>query len=335
MKVLAAQTGQLMKAGKKEEAEIAKQRVAEIKEVNKAIQAEMDQAAEDMQNLLYTIPNVPYDEVPEGVGADDNKVEKMGGKIIYNAKVTKVECENQKIVSVSCENGEKYDGDYFISSMPLKDLVESMDNVPTEVLKVAEGLPYRDFVTVGILTEKLNLKNLTKIKTMNDLVPDCWIYVQDAGVKLGRIQIFNNWSPYMVAEPDKKVWIGLEYFCKENDEFWNMSEEACRKFAVDELIRMGILNSEKQVLDSHREKVKKAYPAYFDTYDQIDDVIAFTNEIDNLFCVGRNGQHRYNNMDHSMATSFEAVQNILQGVTDKTNIWSVNTEQEYHEEKQD
>lgn len=114
-----------------------------------------------------------------------------------------------------------------------------------------------------------------------------------------------------------------------------MSEEACRKFAVDELIRMGVLNSEKQVLDSHREKVKKAYPAYFDTYDQIDDVIAFTNEIDNLFCVGRNGQHRYNNMDHSMATSFEAVQNILQGVTDKTNIWSVNTEQEYHEEKQD
>ena len=210
-----------------------------------------------------------------------------------------------------------------------------MDNVPMEVLKVAEGLPYRDFVTVGILTEKLNLKNLTKIKTMNNLVPDCWIYVQDAGVKLGRIQIFNNWSPYMVAEPDKKVWIGLEYFCKENDEFWNMSEEACRKFAVDELIRMGVLNSEKQVLDSHREKVKKAYPAYFDTYDQIDDVIAFTNEIDNLFCVGRNGQHRYNNMDHSMATSFEAVQNILQGVTDKTNIWSVNTEQEYHEEKQD
>ena len=264
-----------------------------------------------------------------------SEVEKMGGKIIYNAKVTKVECENQKIVSVSCENGEKYDGDYFISSMPLKDLVESMDNVPTEVLKVAEGLPYRDFVTVGILTEKLNLKNLTKIKTMNNLVPDCWIYVQDAGVKLGRIQIFNNWSPYMVAEPDKKVWIGLEYFCKENDEFWNMSEEACRKFAVDELIRMGVLNSEKQVLDSHREKVKKAYPAYFDTYDQIDDVIAFTNEIDNLFCVGRNGQHRYNNMDHSMATSFEAVQNILQGVTDKTNIWSVNTEQEYHEEKQD
>ena len=264
-----------------------------------------------------------------------DEIEKMGGRIICNAKVAGVECENKKVVSVSCENGERYEGDYFISSMPLKDLVESMNQVPEKVLKVAEGLPYRDFVTVGILAEKLNLKNLTKIKTMNNLVPDCWIYVQDAGVKLGRIQIFNNWSPYMVAEPDKKVWIGLEYFCKENDDFWNMSEEECKTFAVNELIRMGVLNSEKEVLDSHREKVKKAYPAYFDTYDQIDEVIAYVNEIDNLFCVGRNGQHRYNNMDHSMATSFETVQNILNGVTDKANIWSVNTEQEYHEEKQD
>lgn len=259
-------------------------------------------------------------------------IEKMGGRIVFGASVNDVHCENGRVVRVSCSNGDCYEGDYFISSMPLKDLVESMNDVPEKVRKVAEGLPYRDFVTVGILTNKLKLKNLTKIKTLNNLVPDCWIYVQDAGVKLGRIQIFNNWSPYMVAQPDEKVWIGLEYFCRENDEFWNMSEEECRNFAVDELISMGVLDNREAVLDSHRERVKKAYPAYFDTYAQIDEVIDYVNRLENLYCVGRNGQHRYNNMDHSMATSFEAVDNIMNGVADKSNIWSVNTEQEYHEE---
>ena len=262
-----------------------------------------------------------------------SEVEKMGGKIIYNAKVTKVECENQKIVSVSCENGEKYDGDYFISSMPLKDLVESIDNVPTEVLKVAEGLPYRDFVTVGILTEKLNLKNLTKIKTMNDLVPDCWIYVQDAGVKLGRIQIFNNWSPYMVEDPEHKVWIGLEYFCNENDRMWNMSEEEWLEMGTSELVTMGILESNARVETYHCEKVQKAYPAYFDTYEDIDRLEKWLNNVDGLYCIGRNGQHRYNNMDHSMLTAMEAVRVYCGQEQDKSVIWKVNTEKEYHEEE--
>ena len=148
-----------------------------------------------------------------------------------------------------------------------------------------------------------------KIKTVNNLVPDCWIYVQEPDVKLGRIQIFNNWSPYMVEKPEDTVWIGLEYFCNENDKYWNMSDEEFIKFATEELEKMNIIKRQ-DVLDAHREKVKKAYPAYFDTYSEIDELIKYINEFDNLYCVGRNGQHRYNNMDHSMVTAFEATKNI-------------------------
>lgn len=267
-----------------------------------------------------------------------SEIEKMGGTITKKALVNNVEFEGNKIVSVSYadENGQvvKKDADIFISSMPVKDLVESMGHeVPKRVNEIAAGLPYRDFVTIGLLVDKLNMKNLTNIKTLNNIVPDCWIYVQDTGVKLGRIQIFNNWSPYMVKEVDKKVWIGLEYFCKEGDSFWNMSDQESRRFATDELIKMGVIDNKNNVLDAHKEKVKKAYPAYFDTYNNIDEVITYLNQFENLYCVGRNGQHRYNNMDHSMVTSFETVKNILSGRKDKENIWNVNTEKEYHEEK--
>ena len=224
--------------------------------------------------------------------------------------------------------------DIFISSMPLKDLFLSMNHVPKQIRTIAEGLPYRDFVTVGLKLRKLNLRNETKLKTLHDIVPDCWIYVQDTGVKLGRIQIFNNWSPYLVEHPEEFVWIGLEYFCTEGDSWWEFSEREWIDFAVDELLRMGVIESRNDVLDGHRERVKKAYPAYFDTYAQMDELIQYLDRYQNLFCVGRNGQHRYNNMDHSMATSFEAVKNILNGKTDKRNIWNVNTEQVYHEEKE-
>ena len=208
-----------------------------------------------------------------------------------------------------------------------------MNSVPENIAAIAKGLPYRDFVTVGLLVDKLNLKNQTNIKTINNIVPDCWIYVQDVDVKLGRIQIFNNWSPYLVKDIEHKVWIGLEYFCNEGDDFYNMSDEECIRFASQELVKMGIISDEKAVLDAHREKVKKAYPAYFDTYDQIDELVDYLNTYDNLYCVGRNGQHRYNNMDHSMVTSFEAVDNIINDRKDKSNIWNVNTEGEYHEQK--
>ena len=264
-----------------------------------------------------------------------DEIRGMGGEIIMNASVKGINNKDGKIESVTYTlDGEEktMEGDIFISSMPVKDLVNGMKDVPADMAEIAAGLPYRDFVTVGLLVNKLNLVNETNIKTLGNIVPDCWIYVQDVGVKLGRIQIFNNWSPYMVSDPEKTVWIGLEYFCDEGDDFWNLSDDECVKLAINELVKMGVVDRE-EVLDSHREKVKKAYPAYFDTYDRIDELVGYLNGFENLYCVGRNGQHRYNNMDHSMVTSFETVKNILNGSKDKTNIWNVNTEKEYHEKK--
>ena len=266
-----------------------------------------------------------------------DEIEKNGGKILKQHSVQKINLKENKITSVECVCDGKievFEGDIFISSMPLKDLVEDMkeETVPEDIKNIATRLPYRDFMTVGLLLKKLDLKNKTKIKTLGNIVPDCWIYVQEPDVKLGRIQIFNNWSPYMVSNPEKNVWVGLEYFCNEGDEYWNMSDEEFTKFAIKELVSMGVIE-ESDVLDSHRERVKKAYPSYFDTYSEIDKLIEYLNGFENLYCVGRNGQHRYNNMDHSMVTAMETVKNIKNNITTKDNIWKVNTEKEYHEVK--
>ena len=266
-----------------------------------------------------------------------SEFENMGGKIIKNAKVTKIikNADNKITGLVYEKDGEKITviGDYVISSMPVKDLVLGMNNVPEEYEEIAKGLPYRDYMTVGILISKLNLKNETKTKTIGNIVPDNWVYVHDKNVKMGRFQIYNNWSPYMVKDLQNTVWMGLEYFCNEGDETWSQTDEDFAKSAVKEMVTMGLIDSENDVLDTHVERVKKAYPAYFDTYEKMDDLRDYLNTIPNLFCVGRNGQHRYNNIDHSMCTSFEAVKNILSGEIKKDNIWNVNTEKEYHEEK--
>ena len=267
-----------------------------------------------------------------------SEIEGMGGKVVRNAKVTGVSATSAGDhgsplrTTKGIQAGEHfYEADIVISSMPIKDLVEAMPEKPKEVEEIARGLPYRDFVTVGLLLNKLNLRNETNLKTLNDIVPDCWIYMQEPEVKLGRIQIFNNWSPYLVASPEENVWVGLEYFCSEGDDFWNMGDEETKKFAIGEMVKIKLIE-ESDVLDSHVERVKKAYPAYFDTYDEIDKVIDYLEGFGNLYCVGRNGQHRYNNMDHSMLTSMMAVKHILGEDMDKRAIWRVNAEEEYHEE---
>jgi protoporphyrinogen oxidase len=135
----------------------------------------------------------------------------------------------------------------------------------------------------------------------------------------------------MVEDPENTMWIGLEYFCNEGDEMWNMSDDDFIKFAIDELASIDVIDKE-DVLDATRIKVKKAYPAYFDTYSEFDTVKDYLSGIENLWCLGRNGQHRYNNMDHSMLTAIEAVNAIKNGSVDKTDVWNVNTEKEYHEE---
>ena len=157
--------------------------------------------------------------------------------------------------------------------------------------------------------------------------------MQEREFKIGRLQIFNNWSPYMVKDFENTVWIGLEYFVTEGDNYWNMTEAEFAEIAIKEMVTVGLIESTDCVIDFHEEKVKKAYPAYFDTYSEMDTLVKYLSDIDNLYCIGRNGQHRYNNLDHSMCTSFEAVKNILSGEKDKSNVWSVNTEKEYHETK--
>ena len=265
-----------------------------------------------------------------------DEIKKLGGKIITCAKVTRLNKSGSAITELTyTHDGQEYteSGDIVISSMPVKDLVEGMNDVPERIAYIASGLPYRDYMTSGILVKSLNLKNETSIKTLGNIIPDNWIYVHDRSVKMGRIQVFNNWSPYMVKDPEHSVWLGLEYFCSEGDELWNMSDDNFSALAVSEMLRMGLISSRDDVLDSHIERVKKAYPAYFDTYEHMDELRDFLDSIANLYCIGRNGQHRYNNIDHSMCTAFEAVSNILSGRTDKANIWNVNTEKEYHESK--
>ncbi len=264
------------------------------------------------------------------------EVENKGGKIIKNAKVVGIVKNDDNLISgvLYEKDGEKLEanGDIVISSMPIKDLVEGMKDVPKQYLDIASGLPYRDYMTVGVLVPHLNLKNETKIKTLGNIVPDNWVYVHDRNVKMGRFQIYNNWSPYLVKDVENTVWVGLEYFCSEGDSMWSMTDDEFAKTAIDEMVTMGLITNSDEVIDFHVERVKKAYPAYFDTYDNMDELREYLNSIPNLYCVGRNGQHRYNNIDHSMCTSFEAVKNILCGETNKDNIWNVNTEKEYHEE---
>ena len=264
--------------------------------------------------------------------ADD--IKRLGGEIRMGARVERIILapDGSAVERVVTADGEELSGDIFMSTMPVKDLVLGMgDGAPAEVRRVAEGLPYRDYITVGMLVKKLKLENKTKVKTLTGSVPDCWIYVQEREVKLGRLQIFNNWSPYMVSDPTENVWIGLEYFCNEGDELWSMTDEEFIAFATDELASIDVIDK-SDVLDATRIKVKKAYPAYFDTYSEFDTVKKYLSGIENLWCLGRNGQHRYNNMDHSMLTAIEAVRAIKSGSTDKSAVWNVNTEKEYHEE---
>jgi protoporphyrinogen oxidase len=271
-------------------------------------------------------------------------VREGGGEIHFGIRVDRVNVDAGKVLSVEGLNeaGERvsFTGETFFSTMPVRDLIRAIsapapEKVPAEVVEVSEGLMYRDFITVGLLASRLTV-------TEKDGAPlkDNWIYIQEPDVVVGRLQIFNNWSPWLVSgqkdggqaagRPDK-VWIGLEYFCNETDPLWKLSDEEMAKFAIGEISKIGILKAE-DVLDSHVVRVPKTYPAYFGSYDRFEVILRFTDSLENLFLVGRNGMHKYNNQDHSMLTAMTAVENIVNGVTAKDNIWAINTETEYHEE---
>ena len=264
-------------------------------------------------------------------------VESKGGQVHLNHKAVGFKFDENQITQVQIKDettGEikNFNADYFFSTMAVKDLIAALgESVPKDVKKVADGLIYRDFITVGLLLKKLKIKNETKIKTVNNLIPDNWIYIQERDVKLGRLQIFNNWSPYMVKDPNT-VWVGLEYFCSEGDELESKPDKEFIDFAIAELAKISIIDRE-DVLDSTILRVPKTYPAYFGSYDNFDTIKNYVDNFENLFLLGRNGMHKYNNQDHSMLTAMTAVENIIAGKKTKENIWAVNAEKEYHETK--
>jgi protoporphyrinogen oxidase len=286
-----------------------------------------------IESFIY--PKLGPGQLWETVAHD---IEDDGGQLIMKSAVKKIHISGNHVDYIETENEDgstnKTLCDYFLSSMPLKDLVASIDGIeiPKDVMRIATELPYRDFITVGLLVKKLKMDNETAIKTYKNRIPDTWIYIQERDVKIGRLQIFNNWSPYLVNDYENTIWIGLEYFCSEGDSLWTMEKKQFIDMAIQELVHIGIINAD-DVIDSTQVKIKKAYPAYYGSYYELDKVKGFLNSIDNLFCIGRNGQHRYNNMDHSMMTAMESVDYIKDNNFDKTAIWAVNTEEEYHETK--
>lgn len=267
-----------------------------------------------------------------------DEIAKKGGDVLLESEVIGINVVDGNVSSVDVRDKSglvtTHNCDYLLSTMPLKDLVNAIKgiDVPDNVKRIANDLPYRDFITVGLCLKKLKIVNKTHLKTFKDRVPDTWIYIQERDVKIGRLQVFNNWSPYMVKDYENTIWIGLEYFCTEGDELWNMDKQAFIDMAIGELCKIDVIERE-DVLDACQVKVKKAYPSYYGSYYELDEVKKFLNGIDNLYCMGRNGQHRYNNMDHSMLTAIETVKHIKEGNKDKSSIWAVNTEEEYHETK--
>jgi len=261
------------------------------------------------------------------------KVQQMGGEIISGFDVRHLHCADGRIVSLGgVDHGGEFrelPGDFFFSTMPVKELIGALDTeVPENVKEVSDGLQYRDFITVGLLVKKLKIKDEDRSRK---LIEDNWIYIQEPDVTAGRLQIFNNWSPGMVADPET-VWIGVEYFCYESDELWKKPDAEMAEFARQELAKIGIIEAE-DVLDSTVLRMPKTYPAYFGTYSRFNEVREYLDGFENLFLVGRNGMHKYNNQDHSMLTAMVAVDKIIAGNVDKAEIWQVNTEMEYHEAK--
>ena len=262
------------------------------------------------------------------------KVTARGGQIVTGMNVRGLTVENGRIRAVVAAdaqgNEREFRGEVFFSSMPVKELVASLrTDVPPNVREVADGLTYRDFITVGLLLKKLKLTDPGA--TAKKLIEDNWIYVQEPDVLVGRLQIFNNWSPYMVRDRSQ-VWLGAEYFCYEGDDLWTRSDAALSKLAAEELAKIGIVEA-ADVVDSTVIRMPKAYPAYFGSYSRFGELREYLDKFENLWLVGRNGMHKYNNQDHSMLAAMTVVDNLVAGVTSKENIWSINTEEEYHEVK--
>jgi protoporphyrinogen oxidase len=285
-----------------------------------------------IENFLYPKlgPGQLWDEVARRVKA-------LGGEIHTGYRASLIRTDGWKIKAVEAANpttGHRVvlEGDHFFSTVPVRELMRMFDVAPpAKVLEVSDGLLYRDFITVGLLVKSLRIQDDTP--RGKQAIRDNWIYIQEPDVRLGRLQIFNNWSPSMVADPST-VWLGLEYFCNESDELWKLSDSDMIDLAKNELAKIGIIDA-AQVIDATVLRMEKTYPAYFGTYPRFAEIRAHVDRFENLFLVGRNGMHRYNNQDHSMLTAMSAVDNIIAGNPDKAGLWAINTEMEYHEDREE
>ena len=261
------------------------------------------------------------------------KITELGGEIYLNNEVEKIMLADNCIQSLICRdlvsgNSTELLGDYFFSTIPIKNLVASLVNieVPAPVNKIASALSYRDFIMVGLLFKKQDEGGNQNF----EMLTDNWIYLQDKNLLAGRLQIFNNWSPEMV-EDKNNLWIGMEYFCSESDLIWKKSREEMIELALREITEIGLIQKEA-LIDATVIKIPKAYPSYIGAYEQFSVVQEFLDRIENLYLTGRNGMHRYNNADHSMMTAMIAVDNIISQKKDRSNIWAVNMEKDFHEE---
>jgi protoporphyrinogen oxidase len=255
----------------------------------------------------------------------------LGVDLRLQQKVTRLFTRSGRVCQVEVFNdvSQKHytlDCDHTISTMPVKHLIAALDaEIPKAVRNVASKLEYRDFMIVGLLLDKLNLTDKG-----GQPVDDNWLYIQDKGVKVGRVQLFHNWSPEMTAAPGT-CWIGAEYFCQAGDKLWNMQDERLIELATQELENIGLLHSTR-VKEGTVVRMPKAYPSYTGSYQDFDLVREFFDTIPNVYLIGRNGTHKYNNQDHSMLTALEAVNSIVEEKKDKKGIWLVNTEERLHEQ---
>jgi protoporphyrinogen oxidase len=263
------------------------------------------------------------------------RITERGGRIHLRHRIVGIEHKAAKVSAVTVldqETGsaQRVTCDHFISSMPVSDLITFLQPADSQVQRIARQLPYRDFMTVGLLLRRMKSTGKRGSAPGNSIPPDHWIYIQDPDVRIGRLQVFNNWSPAMVADPST-IWLGLEYFCREGDELWSMDNGRFIDFAATELEKIGLI-SRRDVIDGTLVRVPKAYPAYFGAYGEFETIRAYLDQISNLYPVGRNGMHRYNNQDHSMLTASSAVNSMVSGGGGKSGVWRINAEGEYHEE---
>jgi protoporphyrinogen oxidase len=302
--------------------------------VSKPFKADLDTAQKGTETSLierFLYPRLGPGQMWEAAA---ERIVAAGGSIHLGHRVVGIHRNGTRVEAIDVRDGSsgevrRIPCDYFISTMPVKELVELLRPESSQILDTAGALPYRDFMTAGLLVKRMRGGQGTR--AANGMPPDNWIYIQEPDVKLGRLQIFNNWSPALVADPTT-IWLGLEYFCAQGDEIWSMPDSAFVDFASRELAKIGLIDL-ADLLDGTVVRVPKAYPAYFGAYSGFGRVRAWLDQLTNVFPVGRNGMHRYNNQDHSMLAAKAAVDCIVAGSTDKTSLWSVNIEDEYHEER--